>query len=72
METISIQVEPQIAQAYRAFAPQRQKHVQMLMSLVLRRSLEQDSLEQTVADLRDEAEANGLTPEILEELLADE
>ena len=42
------------------------------MSLILRRSLEQDSLEQTVADLRDEASANGLTPEILEELLADE
>ena len=72
METISIQVEPQIAQAYRAFAPQRQKQVQMLMSLILRRSLEQDSLEKTVADLRDEAEANGITPEILEELLADE
>jgi hypothetical protein len=72
METISIQVEPQIAQAYRAFAPQRQKQVQMLMSIILKRSLEQDSLEKTVADLRDEAEANGLTPEILEELLADE
>ena len=72
METISIQVEPQIAQAYRAFAPQRQKQVQMLMSIILKRSLEQDSLEKTVADLRDEAEANGLTPEILEALLADE
>jgi hypothetical protein len=71
METISIQVEPQIAQAYRAFAPQRQKQVQMLMSIVLKRSIEQDSLEKTVADLRDEAEANGLTPEILEELLAE-
>ena len=71
METISIQVEPQIAQAYRAFAPQRQKQFQMLMSIVLERSIEQDSLEKTVADLRDEAEANGLTPEILEELLAD-
>lgn len=72
METISIQVEPQIAQAYRAFAPQQQKQVQMLMSIILKRSLEQDSLEKTVADLRDEAETNGLTPAILEELLADE
>ena len=44
----------------------------MLMSLILSRSLEQDSLEKTVADLRDEAEVKGLTPEILEELLADE
>jgi hypothetical protein len=72
METICIEVESQVAQAYLAFAPQRQKQFQTLMSLILSRSLEQDSLEQTVADLRDEAEANGLTPEILEELLADE
>jgi hypothetical protein len=72
METICIEVESQIAQAYLAFAPQRQKQFQTLMSLILSRSLEQDSLEQTVADLRDEAEANGLTPAILEELLADE
>ena len=72
METICIEVEPQVAQAYLAFAPQRQKQFQTLMSLILRRSLEQDSLEKPVADLRDEAEANGLTPEILEELLADE
>jgi hypothetical protein len=72
METICIEVESQVAQAYLAFAPQRQKQFQTLMSLILSRSLEQDSLEQTVADLRDEAEANGLTPEILEDLLADE
>ena len=72
METISIQVESQIAQAYRAFAPQQQKQVQILMSLILSRSLEQDSLEKTVADLRDAAETNGLTPEIIEALLADE
>ena len=72
METICIEVESQMAQAYRTFAPQRQKQVQMLMSLILRRSLEQDSLEQTIVELRDEAESNGLTPKILEELLADE
>ncbi len=48
METISIEVESQVAQVYRAFAPQRQKQIQMLMSLILRRSLEQDSLEQTI------------------------
>jgi hypothetical protein len=41
------------------------------MTSILKRSLE-ESLEDIVADLRDEAEANGLTPEILEKLLEDE
>jgi len=71
METISIEVEPDIARAYRAFNPQSQQQFQLLVSSILKRSLEK-SLEDIVADLRDEAQANGLTPEILEKLLADE
>ncbi len=72
METISIEVEPEIARAYRAFKPQSQQQFQALVSSILKRSLEEESLEDIVADLRDEAEANGLTPEILEKLLEDE
>jgi|JFJP01.1.fsa_nt_gi hypothetical protein len=72
METISIEVEPEIARAYRAFKPQSQQQFQALMTSILKRSLEEESLEDIVADLRDEAEANGLTPEILEKLLEDE
>ena len=44
METICIEVETQVAQAYLAFATQRQKQFQTLMSLILRRYLEQDKL----------------------------
>jgi len=72
METITIEVEPEIARAYRAFKPQSQQQFQALMTSILKRSLEEESLEDIVADLRDEAEANGLTPEILEKLLEDE
>lgn len=72
METISIEVEPEIARAYRAFKPQSQQQFQALMTSILKRSLEEESLEDIVADLRDEAESNGLTPEILEKLLEDE
>ena len=68
METISIEVEPEIARAYRAFKPQSQQQFQALMTSILKRSLE-ESLEDIVADLRDEAQANGLTPEILDEIL---
>ena len=71
METIAIEVEPEIARVYKAFKPQSQQQFQALMSSILKRSLE-ESLEDIVADLRDEAEANGLTPEILEKLLEDE
>lgn len=71
METIVIEVEPEIARVYKAFKPQSQQQFQALMSSILKRSLE-ESLEDIVADLRDEAEANGLTPEILEKLLEDE
>ena len=71
METISFEVEPEIARAYRAFKPQSQQQFQALMTSILKRSLE-ESLEDIVADLRDEAQANGLTPAILEKLLEDE
>jgi hypothetical protein len=64
METISITVNSEIAKAYRLFKPQRQHQFQMLMSVILKRSLED-----IVSNLRNEAEANGLTPEILEQLL---
>jgi hypothetical protein len=72
METISITVDPEIAKAYRAFKPQRQEQFQVLMSVILKRSLEEESLEDIVSNLRNEAEANGLTPEILEQLLKNE
>jgi hypothetical protein len=72
METISINVEPEIAEAYRSFKPQRQHQFEVLMSLILKRSLEEESLEDIVNNLRNEAEANGLTPEILEQLLKSE
>ena len=72
METITIEVEPEIARVYEAFKPQSQQQFQALMTSILKRSLEEESLEDIVADLRDEAESNGLTPEILEQLLEDE
>lgn len=72
METISFEVEPKIARVYKAFKPQSQQQFQALMTSILKRSLEEESLEDIVANLRDEAESNGLTPEILEELLEDE
>jgi hypothetical protein len=72
MTAISIQVDPDVAQAYNSFPAQRQQQIQLIFNLFLKRSLEEENLENIVADIRQEAQANGLTPEILENLLADD
>jgi hypothetical protein len=72
MTAISIQVDPDVAQAYNSFPAQRQQQIQLIFNLFLKRSLEEEKLENIVADIRQEAQANGLTPEILENLLADD
>jgi len=66
METISIEVEPEIARVYKTFPPQRQHQFKALITLILKRSIEAESLQDIVASLRDEAEGNGITPEIIE------
>ena len=72
MTAISIQVDPDVAQAYNSFPAQRQQQIQLIFNLFLKRSLEEEKLENIVADIRQEAQVNGLTPEILENLLADD
>jgi hypothetical protein len=72
MTAISIQVDPDVAQAYNSFSAQRQQQIQLIFNLFLKRSLEEEKLENIVADIRQEAQANGLTSEILENLLADD
>lgn len=72
MTEISIQVDPDVAQTYNNFSAQRQQQIQLIFNLFLKRSLEEEKLENIVADIRQEAQANGLTPEILENILADD
>ena len=72
MTEISIQVDPDVAQTYNRFSVQRQQQIQLIFNLFLKRSLEEEKLENIVADIRQESQANGLTPEILENLLADD
>jgi type 1 glutamine amidotransferase len=72
MTGISIQVDPDVAQTYNSFPVQRQQQIQLIFNLFLKCSLEEEKLENIVADIRQEVQANGLTPEILENLLADD
>jgi len=69
METISIQVDANIAKAFQSAQPEEQQKIQSLVSLWLKRAMNLTSLQTTMDHLSNEAEANGLTPEILESIL---
>jgi hypothetical protein len=70
-ELTSIQVEPDIADAYNSASQEDQKKIQLLMRLWLRELSTQPAITLTeVMDvISDRAQARGLTPEILESIL---
>ena len=72
MENITIQVDPEIAKAYREAEPEKQQNVLLICNFILKELFKETSFEETVQQIRQEVEENGLTPEILEELLKDE
>lgn len=70
-EITSIQVEPEIADAYNSASQEDQKKIQLLMGLWLRELSTQPnmSLNEVMDMISDRAQARGLTPEILESIL---
>lgn len=70
-EITSIQVEPDIANAYNAASQEDRKKIQLLMGLWLRELSTQPnmSLTEVMDMISDRAKARGLTPEILESIL---
>ncbi len=70
-ETTSIQVEPDIANAYNSASQEDQKKIQLLMGLWLRElSIQPEmSLTEVMDMISDRAQSRGLTPEILESIL---
>ena len=71
MENITIQVDPEIAKVYREAEPEKQQNVLLIFNLILKELFKDASFEEIVEQIRQEAEKNGLTPEILKELLQD-
>lgn len=69
METISIQVDADVAKAFQSAQPEQQQKVQALVSLWLKRAMNLTKLQTTMDQMSDEVEANGLTPEILQAIL---
>ena len=72
MENITIKVDHEIAKVYREAEPEKQQNVLLIFNLILKELFKDASFEEIVEQIRQEAEKNGLTPEILEELLQDE
>lgn len=72
-EEITIRVDADAAQAYRATSEQERRKLDLLLSLRLHDVLDSNgSLEDLMRDISRRAQERGLTPEILESILRDE
>ncbi|NTW19544.1 MAG: hypothetical protein HGA42_08035 [Nostocales cyanobacterium W4_Combined_metabat2_030] len=72
MENITIQVEPEIAKAYREAEPEKQQKIQIFLNIMLQKAVSQKPLLDIMEEASQQAIANGMTPEILESILKDE
>ncbi len=70
LETINVQVDAEAARIYREASEQDRRKMNLLMGLDIRMMTRSDrTLEQIMDDLSDQAQRNGLTPEILRDIL---
>ncbi|UKP00040.1 hypothetical protein [Nostoc sp. UHCC 0870] len=72
MENITIQVDPEIAKAYREAEPEKQQKIQIFLNIMLQKVVSQKPLLDIMEEASQQAIANGMTPEILESILNDE
>ncbi len=71
METITIPVDPEIAKAYREADPEKQEKIATIVNDCLKSIIQETSLEQIIEEMQSQAKANGLTQDILEQILAE-
>ena len=72
MKAITIQIDEDIAREYNKITPEQRQRIESLFTLLVQQELKKISLLQSMDALADEAARNGLTPEILESILANE
>jgi hypothetical protein len=56
---------------YKRQTPETQKQLSSIIQLFLRENLHNKTLTEVMAEISDKAQQRGLTPEILQEILAD-
>jgi len=69
MTTISLEIDTDVAKAFQLSEPEQQQKIQRLINGWMKQAINISKLKTTMDKLSDEAEANGLTPEILESIL---
>ena len=72
METINIEVSSQVAEAYRNFAVSQRQQAESLINGLLSQLIQERSLDDIIDDMRQQAMSNGLTEEILAEIIKEE
>ena len=72
MENITIQVDPEIAKAYREAEPEKQQKIQIFLNIMLQKAVSQKPLLDIMEEASQQAIAKGMTTEILESILNDE
>ena len=72
METINIEVSSNVAEAYRNFAVNQRQQIEGLINGLLSQLIQERSLDIIIDDMQQQAISNGLTEEILAEMLKDE
>jgi hypothetical protein len=72
METITINVDSEVARAYREAEVDRQQQLSTMIKLFFQPDLVNKTLSQVMAEIADKAEKRGLTPEILQSILEED
>ncbi len=72
MASIILQVDEDIKSAFEQANPEIQKQLSDIVQLFLRERLYSKSLTEVMAEISDKAQQRGLTPEILQDILADD
>jgi predicted restriction endonuclease len=72
MQTITIQVDAEVAQAYQEADPVEQRKIQMLVNTWLKQTMKQRSIDEIIAEMQTQASQQGLTQNILDGILQDE
>jgi hypothetical protein len=73
-ETITIPVDPESARSFYEAPPEKRRKLELLLRLRLRELTQEParSLEQIMDDISKNAQAKGLTPDMLESMLREE
>lgn len=72
MQNILLPIDLETAQDYQEIDPETQQELLLFLAAELKRKLQIKKLHDSMNALSAEAQANGLTPEILESILAEE